>query len=232
MLDCRLPRWRASDVRCMFGASPMSRQTAVTMGLLALCVVGCAPAQDATSSEAGPPAIAFDTASSDSNVQLTNQFGQSIRLNDFRGRVVLVTFMYTRCPLPDFCPRLMQNVQGFRQAIAGRPELVPKVHMLAVTLDPVFDTPDVLRMYGETMLGGTAAFDHLDLVTGAPADIGRLATHFGVRYQPSSGQITHTLVTGILGPDGRLVKRFPEMMWNLEEAVGIVEREAARTHSF
>ena len=162
------------------------------------------------------------------DVELRNQFGTTIRPSDFRGRVLLVTFIYTRCPLPDFCPRLMRNFQELRRALASRPELLAKVQLLGVTIDPEFDTPDVLRAYGNARLGGKDAFDKLDLATGRPNDIAKLATFFGLRYEPAAGQITHTLVTGIVGTDGRLVKRFPEMMWNLEDAVGIVEREASR----
>ena len=162
------------------------------------------------------------------DVELRNQFGTTIRLSDFRDRVLLVTFIYTRCPLPDFCPRLMRNFQELRRALTSRPQLLAKVQLLGVTIDPEFDTPEVLRAYGDARLGGKDAFDRLDLATGRPNDIATLATFFGLRYEPAAGQISHTLVTGIVGTDGRLVKRFPEMMWNLEEAVGIVEREASR----
>ena len=162
------------------------------------------------------------------DVELRNQFDTTIRPSDFRGRVLLITFIYTRCPLPDFCPRLMRNFQDLRQALATRPELLVNVHLLSVSIDPGFDRPDVLRTYGEARLGGKHAFDGLDLATGAPGDIARLAAFFGLRYEPAAGQINHTLVAGIVGTDGRLVKQFPEMMWNLNEAVAIVEREAAR----
>ena len=177
---------------------------------------------------AAPPLMAAAPGTPVPDVVLNSQFDEPIRLSDFRGRVLLVTFIYTRCPLPDFCPRLMRNFQDLRRTLATRPELLAKVHMLSVTIDPQFDTPDVLRTYGEMQLGRKDAFERLDLATGSPHDIARLAAFFGLRYEPAAGQISHTLVTGIVGTDGRLVKRFPEMMWNLEEAVAIVEREAAR----
>ena len=166
------------------------------------------------------------------DVTLTNQFDKAIRLSDFHGRLLVVTFIYTRCPLPDFCPRLMRNLQDLQRALMPRPELLAKVHMLSVTIDPAFDTPEVLRAYGEARLGGKTAFEHLDMATGRPADIATLAAFFGLRYEPSAGQISHTLVTAIVGPEGRLVRRFPEMTWNLEEAVSIVERETVRANPF
>ena len=78
------------------------------------------------------------------DVPLRNQFDRPFRLSEFRGRVLVVTFIYTRCPLPDFCPRLMRNFQDLRRTLGTRPELLAKVHMLGVTIDPEFDTPDVL----------------------------------------------------------------------------------------
>jgi len=166
------------------------------------------------------------------DVVLTNQFDKPIRLTGFRGRVLVVTFIYTRCPLPDFCPRLMRNFQDLRRALEARSELLAKVHLLSVTIDPEFDTPEVLRAYGEARLGRRGAFDRLDLATGRPADIAALATFFGLRYEAAAGQISHTLITAIVGTDGRLVRRFPEMTWNLGEALTIVEREAARADPF
>jgi protein SCO1/2 len=181
---------------------------------------------------AAPPLVGVDAGFLVPDVPLRNQFDRTVRMSEFRGRVLVVTFIYTRCPLPDFCPRLMRNFQDLRRTLGTRPELLAKVHLLGVTIDPEFDTPDVLRAYGEARLGGKHAFERLDLATGGAADVAKLATFFGLRYEPAAGQISHTLVTGIVGTDGRIVKRFPEMMGNLEDAVAIVEREAARASPF
>jgi cytochrome oxidase Cu insertion factor (SCO1/SenC/PrrC family) len=102
------------------------------------------------------------------------------------------------------------------------------VHLLAVSIDPVFDTPAVLRDYGRARLGATGTFDRLDLATGDPAEIARLAGGLGLWYEPASGQVNHSMVTAIIGADGRLVKRYPEMTWDLKSAMPVLEREVAR----
>ena len=74
----------------------------------------------------------------------------------------------------------------------------------------------------------TARSNRLDLATGNPAEIARLAGALGLWYEPASGQVNHSMVTAIIGADGRLVKRYPEMTWDLESAMPVLEREAAR----
>jgi protein SCO1/2 len=161
------------------------------------------------------------------DITLTNQFDQPVRLDAYRGHVLLITFIYTRCPLPDFCPRLMRNFQELRRTLAPRADVSGKVRFLSVSIDPVFDSPGVLRKYGEAVLG-SRAFDRWDLTTGHPAEVARLAGFFGLQYEPTAGQIRHTMMTAIIGTDGRVAKVFPEMTWNLEEAAAIVERETRR----
>jgi protein SCO1/2 len=159
------------------------------------------------------------------DVRLTNQFDKPIRLGDFRGRVVVVTFIYTRCPLPDFCPRLMRNFRELRSAIAARPDLAGRVHLLSVTIDPIFDSPVVLKRYGEATMG-PGGFDGWDLSTGHPAEVAKLAGFFGLAYEPAAGQINHTMVSAIVSADGRLIQRYPELTWDLDAALGIITREA------
>ena len=67
--------------------------------------------------------------------------------------------------------------------------------------------------------------------TGAPGQVASLAASLGLRYEPASGQITHTMMTAIVGADGRLVKQFPEMTWDLTAAMAVLQREAARASS-
>ncbi len=165
------------------------------------------------------------------DVTLVNQSGKTIRLQDFRGRVLIVTFIYTRCPLPDFCPRLMRNVQELRRTLTSRAELLGRIHTLTVSIDPQFDTPPVLRAYANAVLGSNQTFDWIDFATGEPAQIANLATSLGLRYEPANGQIVHTMMTAIIGADGRLVKQFPEMTWDLTAAMAVLQREAARPSS-
>jgi protein SCO1/2 len=154
--------------------------------------------------------------------QLTNQDGKPITLRTFRGQTVILTFIYTRCPFPDFCPLMMKNFNAVKSELARDPAVARQVHMLSISIDPDYDTPAVLRSYGEKMIRGKRPFENWDLATATPAQIGRMASWFGLTYSYESGQITHSLVTAVVGPNGRLVRVLPSNSWRPEELVATV----------
>lgn len=162
------------------------------------------------------------------DVGLLTQSGAAVRTSDYRGRVLLVSFIFTRCPLPDFCPRLMRNVGDLRRALGSRSDVASKFQFLSVTIDPGFDTPDVLRAYGEALIEGPARFETWHLATGRPDAVRALADYVGLTYEPVSGTIRHSMDTAIIGADGRLVKVFTGAEWDRDAVVAIVTREAAR----
>jgi len=162
------------------------------------------------------------------DVALLTQSGDAVRTGDYRGRVLLVTFIYTRCPLPDFCPRLMRNFSELRRALEPRTDVASKVQLLSVSIDPEFDTPDVLRAYGQAIIEGPDPFDRWHLVTGRSDAVRALADFVGLTYEPASGTIRHSMDTAIIGADGRLVKVFTGAAWDRDVAVAVVTREAAR----
>jgi protein SCO1 len=130
---------------------------------------------------------------------LTDHRGQRIALSSLRGRVVVVTFIYTRCPLPDYCPRMMANLDGLRKRFAER--LGSDLALLTVTFDPKFDTPDKLRAYARHYSADVPGWHFL---TGPDDEIARVCAAFGVEYWPDEGLITHTLQTAVIDRDGRL----------------------------
>jgi protein SCO1/2 len=183
------------------------------------------PAVAAYASTAGAPAP-LGTIVPD--VALLSQSGAAVRMSDYRGRVLVVTFIYTRCPLPDYCPRLMRNFSELRRVMETRPDVSSRVQLLSVSIDPEFDTPDVLRAYGQAMIEGPSPFDGWHLATGRPEAVRAVADFVGLVYEPASGTIRHSVDTAIIGADGRLVKVFSNGTWDQEAAVAIVAREAAR----
>jgi len=82
------------------------------------------------------------------NFELTNQSGKRILLNQYRGKVLLVTFIYTRCPFPDYCPRVTGQFAEVNRLLRGDPTLGSKTHLLSISFDPQHDTPKILREYG------------------------------------------------------------------------------------
>jgi protein SCO1/2 len=136
----------------------------------------------------------------------TNELGQRVTLADFHGQALAITFFYTRCPLPDYCPRLSRNFQEASERLAGRLGLPANWHFLSVTFDPVFDTPDRLRSYGQTYGYDPA---HWSFLSGSPEIIAGLAHSAGVQYTPGGGTIDHNFRTLIVDTSGHLQMVFP-----------------------
>jgi protein SCO1/2 len=130
---------------------------------------------------------------------LTDQSGAPVTLAGFRGRVVVVTFIYTRCPLPDYCPRMITNLSAVRDRFPTR--LGQDLVLLTVTFDPQYDTPERLKAYARAHNADVAGWHFL---TGGAEGIRQVCEAFGVEYWPDSGLITHTLQTAIVDREGRL----------------------------
>jgi protein SCO1/2 len=126
---------------------------------------------------------------------LLDQQGRTVRLSDFRGRVVAVDFIYTRCPLPEVCPRLSANFARLQRRFGGRVEL------LSITIDPQHDTPPVLSGYAKIWGADPEGWRFL---TGDIREIERVAGRFGLVYWPEEGSMVHTSQTGVISRDGRL----------------------------
>lgn len=155
------------------------------------------------------------------DVKLTNQDGKPISLQQFRGRALLLTFIYTRCPLPDYCTRMSTNFAALNRALQGDAELRPFAHLLSVTLDPDFDTPKVLRSYGAAHTENYAQekFEQWELATGRPDEIKRLAQFCGLTYRPENDQIVHSLRTVLISPAGTVVKIYRGNEWQPEDVL-------------
>ncbi len=134
-----------------------------------------------------------------SDFTLVDQHGAEIRLSDLRGRVVVVTFIYTRCPLPDYCPRMITNLAAVRDRFRAR--LSQDLTLLTVTFDPQYDTPQRLAAYARRHDADVPGWHFL---TGPGEGIRQVCEAFGVEYWPDSGLITHTLQTAVIDREGRL----------------------------
>lgn len=155
------------------------------------------------------------------DVTLVNQDGKKINLKDYRGRALAVTFIYTRCPLPDFCTLMSNNFAKIDRALAQDTELAKRAHLLSVSIDPEHDTPKVLRSYGaaHTEKYADEKFERWELASGDAEEIRKLANFFGLVYSPDGDQIVHSLRTGVIAPDGKLYKIYRGNEWKPEEIV-------------
>lgn len=157
---------------------------------------------------------------------MVNQDGRDIRIGNFRGKVLLLTFIYTRCPIPEYCNLMSTNFAAVDRQLQNDPEVYAKTHLLSITIDPEYDTPKVLRSYGaaHTERYQNETFEHWDFVTGTKDQIKGVAQFFGLRYFQDKDQIVHGLRTVIISPDGKVVKVYRDNTWKPEEVAGEMGR--------
>ncbi len=131
--------------------------------------------------------------------ELIDQSGTPLALSALRGKVVAVTFVYTRCPLPDYCPRMVENFRALRSRFADR--MGRELVLLSISFDPRYDTPDILQKYAAGHGAGGTGWHFL---TGDASRIERVCAAFGVEYWAEEGLITHSLQTAVVDREGRL----------------------------
>jgi protein SCO1/2 len=171
------------------------------------------------------PAVVYNVPSPGDVVpdfKLRNQDGRAIHLAQFKGKSLLVTFIYTRCPLPDFCPRVTRNFAAVDKQIAANPQLRGKTHLVCVSFDPEHDTPERLRAYGATYIGSDAksAFADWDFAVPEKPVLMEMAKFFDVGITSAAdGSITHSLSTTLIGPAGKVVRFYPGNEWTAEEVL-------------
>ncbi|HTQ61466.1 MAG TPA: SCO family protein [Candidatus Solibacter sp.] len=159
------------------------------------------------------------------DVELVNQDGKKIRLSDFRGKTVLLTFIYTRCPMPTFCPRLSSLFAAVEKELAKDPKEYSRTQLISVSIDPKFDGPPVLRKYGLAYLGGDEKkFEHWSFTVPTPENLKKLAQAFALVYEEEENQIAHSMSTVLIGPDGRLIREWNVSDWSAAEAVAAMRR--------
>jgi protein SCO1/2 len=162
--------------------------------------------------------------------KLRNQDGRAIHLDQFRGKTLLLTFIYTRCPLPNFCPLVTRNFALINRRLAATPPLYEKTHLLCVSFDPENDTPARLRAYGAEYIGSDtkAAFAHWDFAVPSKQELLEMAKFFDVGItQGADDTITHTLSTTLIGPRGKVAQFYPGNEWTPEQVVADVRKLAA-----
>jgi protein SCO1/2 len=143
---------------------------------------------------------------------LLNQDKAPIHLAQYRGRYLFLTFIYTRCPLPEFCPRTSMKFSEVYKALRSAGASVSKPHLLTISFDPQHDTPAVLRDYAGRFMR-PLDFGQWEFATGSEDEVRKIAGYFGLTYRPESGQITHNLVTALIGPDGRIRSLYQGKDW-------------------
>jgi len=150
----------------------------------------------------------------------TNQSGERISLHQYRGKVLLVTFIYTRCPFPDFCPRMSNNFAQIYKALTTDPSL-DSTHLLTISFDPEHDTPKVLRDYAFSVAHthDPALFNRWEFAVVSAADLPKVTDFFALTVKPEGGLITHNLSTTVIGPDGKVVNWYHGGDWQVLDLI-------------
>lgn len=160
---------------------------------------------------------------------LINQDGKKISLKKYAGRTVLLTFIYTRCPMPDQCPLMSTNFAFINQQLAANASLKDKVSLLSVSVDPEFDKPKVLREYGLKYINSTKpdAFARWDFATGSNDEVKKVGQFFGLNYWPEKDQVIHNLRTVMISADGKVAKTYRGNEWKPDQMLKDLEAQTS-----
>ncbi|HTR48373.1 MAG TPA: SCO family protein [Verrucomicrobiae bacterium] len=151
-----------------------------------------------------------------------DQDGKQIRLSAYRGDVLLVTFIYTRCPFPDFCPLVSKNFAQIYADLRKNPAAdSKKIRLLSVSFDSKYDTPAVLKKYAHTFdqTTGGAPFDRWEFATVPARQLPAVADFFGLYYNVEGDQIVHSLSTTVISPEGTVYKWYEDNDWKAADLI-------------
>jgi len=164
---------------------------------------------------------------------LVDQDGKTVRMDSFRGKVTLVTFIYTRCPFQDYCPLVSSNFARIYAAARSNASLYSKMRLLSISFDPVHDTPKVLRQYGAsfTKAAGAVPFDRWEFTTARLQELKKITNFFGVFYDPGQKEIAHSLSTSVIGPDGAIYKWYSGNEWKPSDLLDDAMQALAQANS-
>lgn len=159
------------------------------------------------------------------NYRLVNQDEKTIRIHDYKGKTLLLTFIFTRCQDPNQCTLMSANFARVSQELQKQPTLYEKTHLLSVSFDPEYDTPKVLRSYGAAYTGKYTdeKFEHWEFASGTEEEVKGIAQFFGLGYykdeQTGNQQLIHSLRTAVIGPDSKIVKIYRGNDWKPEDLI-------------
>jgi protein SCO1/2 len=149
--------------------------------------------------------------------RLTDHLGRPVQLSDFRGKVVVINFLYTRCPVPEVCPRLAAAFASAHRRFEGE-DLI----LLSITIDPVYDTPEVLAGYAKLWRARPEGWRFLTGQSEAIANVGR---DYGLVYWPEEGAVVHTARTYVIGRDGRVAASVEGTSWRADQLGDLIAHE-------
>ena len=157
--------------------------------------------------------------------QFTNQLGRAVSLSALRGNAIAITFIFTRCPFPTFCPLMSNNFKAVHEMLETIPNSPTNWHLLEITIDPEFDTPERLNAYAGRFRSNDARWSFL---TGSLMDATAFGEQFGLQFiREPGGSISHNLRTVVVDAAGKVQAIIPENKWTPEELTQEIIKAAA-----
>ncbi|WP_221029866.1 SCO family protein [Actomonas aquatica] len=151
---------------------------------------------------------------------LYDQSGQVVDMNRFRGKKVVINFIYTRCPIATMCPAAVTNMMTVQEGVAAAGKS-DQLELISVTFDPEYDTPGVLRDYAAARGIDTSNYSFL---TGPESAIKDLLRQLGVLAEVEGPLIQHTLATLLVNEEGRIIDRADGSRWDTQQFVRKIVR--------
>lgn len=152
---------------------------------------------------------------------LVDDRGEPLTEADWQGKLTLVTFIFTRCPVPEYCPAMALRFGEIQNQVLADATLRANVRLYGVTLDPEFDQPEILRAYGEAV-GAREGTWHF--ATGATSEIAKLTRAFAVYTERNGVTLDHTLTTALIGVDGTVLELWRGNGWKTEEVLATMRQ--------
>ncbi len=163
--------------------------------------------------------------------EFATEDGEWVKLSDFRGSVVALTFIFTRCPMPEYCPLMMRKFKKVSDQLEASDGVPDNWRLLTISFDNLHDTPEVMAAYGKTY-GQDQIEQWTMLTTDSCCTVNEIAANVGLKFgETETGSYQHNLRTVVLDPDGRITRIFTDETWEVEDLTTEMRRVLAMADS-
>ena len=154
-----------------------------------------------------------------------DETGATVKLSDFRGMPVALTFVFSRCPVPEYCPAMMRNFKTVLDTLKADPEAPKAFRLLTISFDSWNDTPEVMKSWASAY-GHEVGQPWSLLTSDSCCTINEIGANVGLKFGEVKGSYQHNLRTVVLDPEGRIQRIFTDETWKTEELVAEIKAAA------
>lgn len=157
--------------------------------------------------------------------EFVDENGAGLKLSDLHGMPVALTFVFSRCPVPEYCPSMMRKFNEVRELLAADPAAPDKFRLLTISFDTWNDTPEIMKRWGEAF-GHRAGQPWSLLTTDSCCTINKIGANVGLKFGEVEGSYQHNLRTVVLDREGRIQRLFTDETWETGEVAGEIKAAA------